>query len=366
MLSLGSLGSVPLPTGNLIETFDFSSRQIGAWNGTYSGSAVDAIVSSQGMPFRGVMRSKQASVVSTRFPVTAGETLYGGCFLGGGAFATYFRVDWIDSSGAFSGGVNLKSLPAGVAISSTYFTSSTTVPSGVAYARPRLLTSGATNAEYSSYSLLAHPYIGRVAPTMSPVLPGDDTTISCCLLIELQFDSAMGGTQRMTNFPIDLPTGGYTWTGLGNVIGIDDITSSIEAGTEQLTLSLSASSAMLAATIGNVEAYRGRAAKIYLQFLYPNTTVPMLNPILIFPGYMNPVKTEFSGEDSDTGIVGAIKLPLSRSGMARSRNATGIRLTNVQQQLRYSGDTGLEYMRDLIENPTIWLSKAFQKDKSSR
>lgn len=366
MLSIGSLGSVPLSTGNLIETWDFSSLQVGAWAGTYSGVDASAVAAPDGMPFRGMLRSNQSRVNAEIINVTAGETIYSGCFIGGGFAATYFRVDWLDSSLSVLSATNFKAISAGVSISSTYYTSSANVPAGAVYARPYLLVNSTTNTAYSTYAYLAHPYLGRVAPTLSPVIPGTDSTISCCLLIELQFDSAMGGTQRMTNYPIDLTTGGYTWTGLGNIIGADDITSSIEAGSDQLTLSLSASSEMLAATIGNVEAYRGRAAKIYLQFLYPNKSVPMLNPILIYSGFMNPVKTEFDGEDSDTGVAGAIKLPLSRSGMARSRNNNGLRLTNVQQQLRFSGDKGLEYMRDLIENPTIWLSKAFQKDKSSR
>lgn len=366
MLNLGSLGSVPLAAGNLIETWDFSSLQQGQWTGTYSGADASAIAAPDGMPFRGMLRSNQARVNAELINVTAGETIYGGCFLGGGIAATFFRAEWLDSGLSVVGAKTYRSIAAGVSISSTYYTSSATVPDGAVYARPFLFVNSTTNTEYSTYAYLAHPYLGRVAPTLSPVIPGADSTISCCLLIELQFDSAMGGTQRMTNYPIDITTGGYTWTGLGNIIGADDITSSIEAGSDQLTLSLSASSEMLAATIGNVEAYRGRAAKIYLQFMYPNRSVPMLSPILIYSGFMNPVKTEFDGEDSDTGIAGAIKLPLSRSGMARSRNNNGLRLTNVQQQLRFAGDKGLEYMRDLIENPTVWLSKAFQKDKSSR
>ncbi len=58
---------------------------------------------------------------------------------------------------------------------------------------------------------------------------------------------------------------------------------------------------------------------------------------------------------------GRIEMECSRAGADRSRRAEGWRLTANQLKLDYPGDLGLDYMHELIENPTLWLSKKFQE-----
>lgn len=181
-----------------------------------------------------------------------------------------------------------------------------------------------------------------------------------CWLIELQFTS---GTLRLTTAPVNVPAAGYTWTGLGAVLDVQPVTESADAGTEQLEISLSlVDLAMLALTLGSVEGYRGKRVRMWLQLMTPEYQ-PVDEPVLRWAGFMEPIKVDRGRAGADLGDDeprGAIVLPCSRAGLARSRNAPGARLTHAQQQADYPGDTGLRYVRQLVEQPALWLSKKFQ------
>ena len=178
-------------------------------------------------------------------------------------------------------------------------------------------------------------------------------------LVELDFDS---GTYRFTTFNMPLTIAGNTYVATGSLGSVGDIKESQETDAQTLSLSLSiADQAVLAATLGNVEGYRGRPARIYLQLLDAQFR-PVGAPKLRFAGEMEPVKVSRDSQPEEGGPVGGkIELPISRAGMSRARNADGLRLTHEQQQVEYPGDRGLEYVRALIERPAQWLSKRFQQ-----
>jgi hypothetical protein len=176
-------------------------------------------------------------------------------------------------------------------------------------------------------------------------------------LIDLQFDSGM---LRVTTAPVDIAAFGLTYTGLGSVISVSALSESEDANAEQLVISLSVvNQAMLAAVLGNVSNYRGRPVRLRLQLMDENYA-PTGDSVLRWSGYMQPVR--IARERGDSGPVGGrIELPCSRAGMSRARNYAGLRHTHAQQQQRYAGDRGLEYMQGLIEAPALWLSKRFQE-----
>ncbi len=180
-----------------------------------------------------------------------------------------------------------------------------------------------------------------------------------CWLVELQFTS---GTVRCTTAPTPITALGATWVGLGQLLDVRDLTESQDAGTEQLTISLSVvDTAMLALALGNVEAYRGKPARLWLQ-LMGETFQPVGTPVLRWSGVMSRVEVPRQSPDMDGGsATGSIELQCSRAGLARSRNAQGLRLTNVQQLRDYPGDTGMRHVRALLEQPALWLSKRFQE-----
>lgn len=176
-------------------------------------------------------------------------------------------------------------------------------------------------------------------------------------LAELDFAS---GTLYYTTAPLSLVISGHTYVGLGALAEVSPIAESEDTAADKITLSLSlVSTAMLAAAIGNVDDYRGRAARLYLQ-LFDDAYQPAGAPVQRWTGYMDRVQVTRSRSGGDGASAGRIELECSRAGMPRARNARGLRLTHAQQQLLYPADRGLEYLQTLVEQPTLWLSKDFQ------
>lgn len=165
-----------------------------------------------------------------------------------------------------------------------------------------------------------------------------------------------------TTAPTDLDANGHTYRGLGQLLGVSMLAESEDASTEKLTIAVpAANQAALAATIGNLDAYRGRRVRLWLQ-LVNEAFVRVGTPVARWSGYMEPVKVTRSRPGPEAGpFTGRIELPCSRAGMARARNYEGLRLTHAQQQRRYPGDRGLEYVQTLVEQPSLWLSKKFQE-----
>lgn len=177
-------------------------------------------------------------------------------------------------------------------------------------------------------------------------------------LIELDFS---GGIVYATTAPVDVTTAGHTYTGLGSFVGVSAISESEDASADRVTITVPVvNSAMLAATLGDASTYRGRAARLYLQ-LFDERFVPVGSRVPRWSGYMEPVRVTRRPAAEGQAGSGTIELPCHRAGMARARNYQGLRLTHAQQQQRYAGDLGLQYMQALIEAPALWLSKRFQE-----
>ena len=175
-------------------------------------------------------------------------------------------------------------------------------------------------------------------------------------LVELAFAS---GTLRYTTAPVTITESGNTWLGWGAVASVGAVTESEEVLGDAIALRLSiVDQALIAASLGNVGNYRGRRASLYLQML--GTSFQPVGPkVRRWAGVMDRVEIKRSADEG--GSTGAIEMRCTRVGVARMRNAGGLRLSTEQQQRRYPGDTGLRYVRTLIEQPSLWLSKKFQE-----
>ncbi len=179
-------------------------------------------------------------------------------------------------------------------------------------------------------------------------------------LLELDFDAA---THHYTSFNIALTINGNVYLAAGNLATISDLHESLDTDTQTITVSLSVSNAATLGTmLGDVETYRGRSARIYLQLLDANFQ-PLGTPRLRFAGEMEPIKVVRQPASGNAPASGRIDLPIARAGLSRSRLQDGLRLTDEQQRAQYPGDRGLEYIRSLIEKPTLWLSKKFQEQQ---
>lgn len=175
-------------------------------------------------------------------------------------------------------------------------------------------------------------------------------------LVQMNFAS---GVQRFTTFPLTLPVDGFNWLGFGALTSVGNVTESEEVQADAIVLGLSiVDPALIAASVGNVENYRGRRVDVYLQLLTPEFQ-PAGPKRRRWSGLMDKVEIRrATGEEESTGTI---EMRCSRAGIGRMRNAQGLRLTHEQQLRRYPSDTGLRYVRTLIEQPALWLSKKFQE-----
>lgn len=163
------------------------------------------------------------------------------------------------------------------------------------------------------------------------------------------------GTQRWTNWPADLSWNGNTFSGLGELGSVSEVQESTSGLAGKVTLKLSpVDVGLLSLAIGNVEGYRGRPVNIYLWPIDGNYR-RVGNPILRHFGVMDQVSIK---ADGDSGVIELSCLPAGANGQKR---AQGLRVSHEQQVLRAPGDRGLEYVASLVNNPQLWLSKAFQE-----
>lgn len=174
----------------------------------------------------------------------------------------------------------------------------------------------------------------------------------------VQMDFATPGTQYLTTAPLNVVVGGKTYVGLSQLLTIANVQESESGSTDKLALRVPVvNAALLAATMGSIENYRGRAVRLYLQ-VFSAAFVPVGAPKLRWSGYMQPVKISRT-RDANGKQGGTIEMPCTRAGSDRSRNALGARLTDAQQKQAYPGDQGCEYIQPLMEQPALWLSKKF-------
>lgn len=186
-------------------------------------------------------------------------------------------------------------------------------------------------------------------------------------LIEMQFlNSTLTAPEfvYVSTWPQNQVIDGINWIGVGNLVQVSAISESEDPTTEKLTVSVTiVNNAMKALAMGQVERYRNKRIRVYLQ-MFNDVYRPVGAKILRWQGFMDRVKIPRQRQGSDrTGVTsrGRIEMECSRAGLARSRNAEGLRMTASQQKAVYPGDLGLDYINELIENPTLWLSKRFQQ-----
>lgn len=186
------------------------------------------------------------------------------------------------------------------------------------------------------------------------------TVAGVCWLVEMDFSS---GTVYCTTAPLSLLINGHNYLGLGMLSGVSELRESADSAAERISLSLTiADASLLALVLGDVGGYRGRPVRLYLQLLDENFQ-PDGAPRHRWSGVMDRTQITRTAGDPESGTSpgGVVEMQCSRAGMARARNWSGLRLTHQQQSARYPGDTGLRYLRGLIEKPTPWLSVAFLK-----
>lgn len=167
---------------------------------------------------------------------------------------------------------------------------------------------------------------------------------------EFNFASAV---VRVSNFNQTVDWGGFEWLGVGSLGAISEVTETdgIESSPLNFRLNI-ANPSLLALSIGPVEEYRGRDAKLYMcpmdeQFRLIGT------PELCWSGIMDMMSIGIEGEEGQI----TLKCETSAYGLKRQPS---LRLNAAQQRKKYPTDTGLDYQNGTIANPAVWLSRRFQ------
>lgn len=174
--------------------------------------------------------------------------------------------------------------------------------------------------------------------------------VRAAYFLELQFQ---GGTSRLCNFNQTITWGGYDWSGLGQVLSLGNVEAAEGADPRALSVTIAAAqSAWLAAAVGPVEEYRGRPAALYMAPLDENYKL-VGTPVLAWRGIMDTVAIGIDGDE------GSVQIKCETAAYALKRRPV-YRINAAQHKLRYPGETGLDYLIDLLANPKLWLSRRFQ------
>jgi hypothetical protein len=162
------------------------------------------------------------------------------------------------------------------------------------------------------------------------------------ILLRVEYPS---GTVRLHSGIGDLTFAAETYTGVGSLGTISPITETMDGSQNNLTVALTASSAIIALAL--TEDPRGRSAKLYLGALNTSTGALIADPAQRFSGTVNYLSHQDNGETATVALVivnerGDQNRPLER------------RLTSEDQQRLHPGDVGLEYVVELPNQNYLW------------
>jgi hypothetical protein len=162
------------------------------------------------------------------------------------------------------------------------------------------------------------------------------------LLVEAIFDS---GPLRLWTGLGDLTWNGVTWTGAGQLLGIEPVeeTAAIQANGTRITLTGIPSSLVALAL---AEPYQGRIVRVYLALLDDNFAV-IADPDALFTGRADVMSIEDGAETC--AITMSVESRLIDLQRARAR-----RYEHEDQQIDYPGDLGFAFVTQIQDKPFRW------------
>lgn len=169
--------------------------------------------------------------------------------------------------------------------------------------------------------------------------------VSVATLYEFKFASS---TRRFWNGLGYLTAGGEEWQGAGKIISISSMEQARGMTAPQASFTLTGASDDLIAFAANSEAeVKGYPCAVYLQFLGgPFQTLD--DPIAIWTGVMDLMSFRAGVRNQ------SITLTAESLFDRRARAPFGY-MTDTDQQMRWPGDRGMEFMALLINKTVKWL-----------
>jgi hypothetical protein len=166
----------------------------------------------------------------------------------------------------------------------------------------------------------------------------DDEVMQPFFAIDLEFDS---GTLRFWTGVGDKTINGQTYIGAGAFLGISDIEETAEIAAAGMTLTLSGIPSELL-SLALTEPYQNRRCLIYFGIAGSEASMAIL-----FTGTMDRMDIEEGPETSTISL--AVENRLLDLERIRVR-----RFTNSDQQSRFPGDRGFEFVETIQDREIFW------------
>lgn len=160
--------------------------------------------------------------------------------------------------------------------------------------------------------------------------------------VKLAFD---GGEVNLHSRIGTITWGGDDYTGAGGIGGISVVDEDSELARSTLELTLEGLPTDILSTVLN-EHYQGRTATVYLGYLDPVTNQLVADPGIIYRGRMDTAKPR-------QGKTLSVSLTVESRFAAWDRPNVG-RYNNADQQARYPGDRGLEFVEQTTDLTIAW------------
>jgi hypothetical protein len=179
--------------------------------------------------------------------------------------------------------------------------------------------------------------------------------VAAAAFVKLDYAS---GTVRAWSGVGGISWDSQTWSGVGELGSISAMTEQTGVVATGATVGLSGVDATL---LGKAldENYQGRDARIWLAFFDTDDLSLLDDPVLLFGGVMDTSDVDRQG---GSGSI-TVNMESYLRVLERSRNR---RRTHQDQQLRFSGDKGLEYVAAIQDVPINWGQADAQQTKQSR
>lgn len=165
------------------------------------------------------------------------------------------------------------------------------------------------------------------------------------MFVKLQFD---GGNVNFHTELGDITFGGDTYTGAGRLGGVGVMEENSDLSRTPMSLTLTGIPNDMVSVLLN-EQYQGRLATVFLGYLDLTTRTLVADPTIVYQGNMDTA-------DIQTDQNATITLSVE-SRFAMWDNPTVRRYNNSDQQSRYPGDTGLQFIEQTADK-SIWWGQA--------
>lgn len=171
--------------------------------------------------------------------------------------------------------------------------------------------------------------------------------VSGVAFVRLDLSTTLRLSTLPYNFPADVGdgSGAQTWTGTGYLGSINAIGETTDLAAQGVSLTLTGVDAGLVSTVLG-EQYQGKPCQIWYCPLNPDNGQLVGVPIRIFAGRIDTMDIEVGETASITLTAESRLIDFFRPRVSR--------YTDAEQQARFPGDLGLQYVNSLQDKQIVW------------